>query len=454
MSPSKQETDTVDTLNSARSRTRSPSRIDYSIDTEGMVLPKDNEDDEEYREEEDDQLLSKKRKQDEDGDDNDAEYDADDVSTTRRKKRNTDGKVRSNSVSDNDRSRSASVSVPAVEKRGKSVVPIDKNGEPYILENEEYVLPIDEEGEEKITKDGDLLGGRKFMVRTFTVLGHGSTKFMLGTEPARAVGFRDSYLFFQTHPNLYKFVITQEEKNDLINRGALPYSYRGRQIALVTARSVFREFGAKIIINGKNITDDYYAKRLRQEGNVVEGTFAREPPKKPSHPHMKYSQADVLNAASNPARNTVEFFDRRHHHGGSTLTSANMTQATGKTLNSTNWLYQNAAASSRFNSDMYYDRVRILLIEQQGMRDPYTNTVHLPQSTQPTRVIDWSKIEDTKLEKDERFSIINEIRIQDSDLTRSFTGLSDIPKEVYEGLVSDDIKKAIEEQIDFENGKI
>ena len=71
----------------------------------------------------------------------------------------------------------------------------------------------------KITKEGDLLGGRQFVVRTFTVHSRGQVKYMLSTEPARAVGFRDSYLFFQYHPNLYKLIISQSERDDLISRG-------------------------------------------------------------------------------------------------------------------------------------------------------------------------------------------------------------------------------------------
>lgn len=147
-------------------------------------------------------------------------------------------------------------------KRQRLPYPVDEKGRPLPIINDEYALPEDPEGELKITKEGDLLGGRQFVVRTFTVHSRGQVKYMLSTEPARAVGFRDSYLFFQYHPNLYKLIISQSERDDLISRGVLPYSYRNRAIALVTARSVFREFGAKVIVDGKNITDDYYAKKL------------------------------------------------------------------------------------------------------------------------------------------------------------------------------------------------
>ena len=53
----------------------------------------------------------------------------------------------------------------------------------------------------------------------------------------------------------------------------MPHSYKGRTIGVVTARSVFREFGAKIVIGGKKVTDDYHAQEARERGDV-EGELA------------------------------------------------------------------------------------------------------------------------------------------------------------------------------------
>ncbi|CUS20645.1 LAQU0S01e11364g1_1 [Lachancea quebecensis] len=318
-------------------------------------------------------------------------------------------------------------------KRPHLSFPVDEKGEPLPVINDEYALPDDPEGETKINRDGDLLGGRQFLVRTFTLSSRGERKYMLSTEPARAVGFRDSYLFFQYHPNLYKLIISQEERNDLIDRGVIPYSYRSRTIALVTARAVFKEFGAKIIVDGKNITDDYYVGRLREEGRVIEGTYAREPTNKTMG--RGANGLNIPNISVNPAKNAVEFFDRRNHN-----------IAPGSNISSTNWLYQHAAACSRFNSDLFYDRERVLLIEHQGLRDPYTNTLHLPQSTQPTQVLRYIK-SSTKL-PDKK--VIYETVIEDKDLTRRNRGLSKVPVEVFEDVVDDDVKQAILEQQRFE----
>ena len=139
--------------------------------------------------------------------------------------------------------------------------------------NDEVELPEDAEGEKKVDKLGYLQDGREYRCRTFTVHGRGKRLYMLSTEPARCVGFRDSYLFFAKHKRLFKIIIDEEEKRDMIERELIPHSYKGRAIGIVTARSVFREFGAQIIVGGKRITDDYEVTKAREEG-VEEGSLA------------------------------------------------------------------------------------------------------------------------------------------------------------------------------------
>lgn len=166
--------------------------------------------------------------------------------------------------------------------------PIDVDGNVLQIVGDEVDLPEDAEGEKKVDKNGHLLGGREYRVRTFTILGRGKRLYMLSTEPARCIGFRDSYLFFQKHPKLYKIIIDDDEKRDLIERDLIPHSYKGRAIGVVTARSVFREFGARIVIGGKKIIDDYDVQAGRERGDV-EGELAvpedRLPP--PGEPYNR-----------------------------------------------------------------------------------------------------------------------------------------------------------------------
>lgn len=151
--------------------------------------------------------------------------------------------------------------------------PVDKDGTMMDIIHDEVDLPEDPEGETKVDKLGRLHGGREYRCRTFTVLGRGERLYMLSTEPARCVGFRDSYLFFAKHKRLYKIIIDDEEKRDMIEREIIPHSYKGRAIGIVTARSVFREFGAQIVVGGRRIIDDYEVAKLRAEG-AVEGELA------------------------------------------------------------------------------------------------------------------------------------------------------------------------------------
>jgi chromatin structure-remodeling complex protein RSC7 len=97
---------------------------------------------------------------------------------------------------------------------------------------------------------------------------------MLSTEPARALGFRDSYLFFRNNPVLYKIIATDAEKADMIERDIMPPSYRGRTVGVVTARSVFKQYGAKIVVGGKRVIDDYWEANARADPSVVEGEIA------------------------------------------------------------------------------------------------------------------------------------------------------------------------------------
>lgn len=167
-------------------------------------------------------------------------------------------------------------------------VPIDREGNTLDVIDDEVDLPEDPDGETKVNKMGELQDGREYRVRTFTIFGRGKRLYMLSTEPARCIGFRDSYLFFQKHKTLYKIILDDDEKRDLIERDLIPHSYKGRAIGVVTARSVFREFGARIIIGGKKVVDDYNERAARERGDI-EGELAvpedRLPP--PGEPYNR-----------------------------------------------------------------------------------------------------------------------------------------------------------------------
>ncbi|KFA48560.1 hypothetical protein S40293_00357 [Stachybotrys chartarum IBT 40293] len=125
---------------------------------------------------------------------------------------------------------------------------------------------IDEFGEKKVMGNGQLLGNRQYRCRTFLVPNRGDKLFMLATECARVLSYRDSYLLFNKNRSLYKIIASQAEKDDLVAQEILPFSYRSRQIAIVTARSMFRQFGSRVIENGRRVRDDYWETKARKQG--------------------------------------------------------------------------------------------------------------------------------------------------------------------------------------------
>ncbi|KAF8542115.1 chromatin remodelling complex Rsc7/Swp82 subunit-domain-containing protein [Trichophaea hybrida] len=134
-------------------------------------------------------------------------------------------------------------------------------------EGDEYIpRETDDAGDKKVMPTGHLLGGREYRCRTFHVPNRGDKLFMLATECARVLGYRDSYLLFNKNRSLYKIIATQAEKDDLIQQELLPYSYRSRQIAIVTAKSMFRQFGSRVIVNGRRVRDDYWEMKARKQG--------------------------------------------------------------------------------------------------------------------------------------------------------------------------------------------
>ncbi|KAF7159798.1 hypothetical protein CNMCM5623_005187 [Aspergillus felis] len=259
-------------------------------------------------------------------------------------------------------------------------VPIDKEGNMMDVIDDEVALPPDPEGETKVDKNGVLKDGREYRVRTFTILNRGDRLYMLSTEPARCIGFRDSYLFFQKHKLLYKIIIDDEAKRDLIEREVIPHSYKGRAIGVVTARSVFREFGAKIIVGGRKIIDDYNVQAARERGDV-EGELAvpedKLPP--PGEPYNK-NQYVAWHGASSvyhtnapslplPAGKAIDSKKRK------------------VTVTGDNWMLEHAREASSFNSLILNARRANL----EGVYDIHTNAIHFPKIMQPSHAR-WERV--------------------------------------------------------------
>lgn len=295
----------------------------------------------------------------------------------------------------------------------------EDNASPVV--NDEFVTADDPKGDTKITELGVLKGGREFRVKTFRVPGRGDRMYAISTDVARLVGYRDSYFLFQKHTNLYRVRIDEDSKMALISSEFLPVTFKTRAAYLITARSAFKEFGARIILDGRQVIDDYYEDKAKEEG-AIEGALIN-----PVLSNDGYT---------NSVTDNQTLFERQRNIA--LLLSNNNILET-----ETSWVYDHALKCRQFDSMLFYDRNELL--KKQVQRDIYTNLNFVPNITQPTRC----KMSQLKPENNEtKRKIIFDTVIGGSSVVA--TGLSDVPLDVFDGSVSEDVKKAILEQQQLE----
>ncbi|KAG1563252.1 hypothetical protein G6F49_000181 [Rhizopus delemar] len=159
------------------------------------------------------------------------------------------------SSSDLDLSHESAVHTP--KKRGRPKVQ-GFSPPPTISNNSGYISETDETGERKVDKFGRLLGGREYRVPVFNLPTRGETLYMFSKDPAALLGYRDSFVFLKRNPSLVKVHINNVEKGYLVDSRQLRSSFRTREISVVTARSVFKQFGHRVIRKGRKGRDDYF----------------------------------------------------------------------------------------------------------------------------------------------------------------------------------------------------
>lgn len=301
----------------------------------------------------------------------------------------------------------------------------DEDGNLLNIVNDEVVVEDqDPNGKLKVDEFGNLQGDRQYRNKIFTVLGQGDRKYMVSTEPARSVGFRDSYLLFKTHNLLFKRVCNNEEKMDLIERNIIPNSYKGRSVNLVTARSIYREFGAKVLKDGKKVIDDFWEQRARDNGDK-EGEYA--------DPNELYNY--------NMARNGGFEAPGMSNAGPNQPTPISGAALVGY-QNDPTWMYQIATQTREVNN-------RLLEIRSQsfrGVKDVYTGLTFFPWGTQPTKSVMKKVISNSANDKD----MIVDTQFANPNIRQKFTGLSSVPKLIIDSIEDESLKESILGQIDYE----
>ncbi|KAF8579967.1 hypothetical protein K439DRAFT_1358324 [Ramaria rubella] len=172
----------------------------------------------------------------------------------------------------------------------------------YVLENDELVTEDDPKGDQKIDKDGFLQGSRQFKAQTFVLPHrHPTRQYMLAIEAARTSGYKDSLYYFRRNPLMHKLVCTQTEKDELIAAGTIPSHMRTRSVTLVTARSAYKQHGAKMLRDGKWVEDDYYEDKAMAD-TLAKGLKPGDPVGELTDLLSYASTKDPVAAQSQPSR--------------------------------------------------------------------------------------------------------------------------------------------------------
>jgi hypothetical protein len=117
-------------------------------------------------------------------------------------------------------------------------------------------LAVDPVGEMKVQENGQLLGGRRYRMRTFLLPEYGDRLFMLAEECRLVLGFTDLESFFAAGAPRFGVTATEEMIN--IAHGLPRYVGRQTQVFyVVTARDIFQRFGSRAILHGEAGRDDY-----------------------------------------------------------------------------------------------------------------------------------------------------------------------------------------------------
>lgn len=180
---------------------------------------------------------------------------------------------------------------------------------------------------------------------------------MLSMEPARVLGFRDSYLFFLKNPQLVRVNTTVEERQWMIENGLLMANFKSKLIAVVTARSIFKSFGARIIKGGRSRVDDYF------EANATEEDL------------MDESENDAGSRAGDD-----NGANGNSHHEGSSHKRKLLHNDSMRQVTDLNWQYESAMSVRALNS-----KLKELRKENPKFMDPHTNIEQVPLLYQPTR---------------------------------------------------------------------
>jgi hypothetical protein len=183
---------------------------------------------------------------------------------------------------------------------------------------------------------------------------------MFSKDPAALLGFRDSFVFLKKNPKLIKVHIDNVEKGYLVDANLLRSTFRTREISVVTARSVFKQFGHRIIRKGRKGRDDYY---YTEEVDDEEDQVSEE-----ETPVKESSEKPIAASSFVPVPEV----------GRNNLVHKLTAQDT--MVNDLNWMHNAAVSARQFNTSLFsYRRANPTTY------DLLTNVYQIPESKQTLR---------------------------------------------------------------------
>ena len=195
---------------------------------------------------------------------------------------------------------------------------------------------------------------------TFTLEDHGEENLVLAMEPSKLLGYRDSHILFQKHSQLKRVRITDDERQHLIDTGLLITRFKNPEVAVVTARSLYKTFGHRVIVNGQRIKDDYF--ESNPERHIIFSSTAN------THPKVVEEVNKIDDDIDDNSRRSLIGKTTKSEGYNSSVPLTNQT-----------WMHHAALATRGYNSQLHERRA-----EKPTFYDIHSNINQVPASYQAT----------------------------------------------------------------------
>lgn len=220
---------------------------------------------------------------------------------------------------------------------------------------------------------------------------------MFSKDPAALLNFRDSFVFIKKNPKLVKVYVTDEEKSYLVETNKLRATFRTRDVSVVSARSVFKVFGHRVVKKGRRGKDDYYFTGDYDENEPVPDSD--EDLQQNHQQQLQQHQQQQLLLQQDPLSQQLQHQQQWLDDGkgkalaaGPVLLNTNMLQAHPfesrspvEPLNTLNWLHHAAISARDFSAQLQSYRQN-----NTTFYDIHTNAYQIPHTKQATTTFQLS----------------------------------------------------------------